>query len=95
MAEVFTVHWMPAASVELIEAAEYLEDCRPGAGDRLIDKVESMVKKATLMPWVAPPLGSAAGHIRYLPVPRTRYVLFFEIHESARRLDVLHVLHEW
>ena len=30
MAEVFTVHWMPAASVELIEAAEYLEDCRPG-----------------------------------------------------------------
>ena len=46
------------------------------------------------MPWATPPLVSATGNVRYLPVPRTRYVLFLEIHESEHQLDVLHVLHE-
>lgn len=93
MGEAFGVVWMVEALDESQAAVEYLAQHNFAAAQRLIEAVSRGDEKATLQPYAMPPLDET-GAFRYLPVPRTRYVLFFESRQAERRLDVLHVLHE-
>jgi hypothetical protein len=68
-----SLRFHPAARAELIEALIYLDEHRPGYGDRFAAEVEELIERIVQLPESGAPLSGYPRNWMSVPIARRRF----------------------
>jgi len=87
---VYRVEYLPEIDIDLEEAEAWLDEFSATASDRLTNTID---KKASLL--VKHPMMYPTYHnspYRFMPLPY-KFLLFYQINETARTINVHRIIH--
>lgn len=78
------VRFTSGAADQLRQAIDYIERDRPFAAVRLKARIDATLSRLALFPDSGSPTDESG--VRYVPVPKTRYLLFYDLDEAGVRI---------
>lgn len=85
------VVWRASALDDLIGIADYLGPLNPAAASRIVNAIERAGDSLTNLPHRGLPTGRP--NLRWLRVPRTKYLLLYRVVRELDRVEILRAVH--